>query len=323
MVWGHIAVLAGSSAILLAIAVVGVNKRDLRGQTTGVTLLDRLRANPTTRKVAERVAGSTRVSRLWIKTASEHQGLLLVCAVTMLAMGALIGPMYALIDESIKQFADQLPEALLAMVGNGDMGTPEGFYQIETFSLMAPIAVMIIAMTIGARATAGEEERRTIGILLANPVKRSTIVLEKTVAMIALAAAVGLATFAGTIGGSLLGRLGMSVTNTAAVSLMVTLLGLVFGALTLALAAATGRVKLAVYTTMGVALTFYLLNSFLPLNESVAEYARWSPFYYYLTSDPLNNGIHWGHTAVLAALFVGLVAVSVWIFDRRDLRQTG
>jgi hypothetical protein len=46
-----------------------------------------------------------------------------------------------------------------------------------------------------------------------------------------------------------------------------------------------------------------------------------SPFYYYLTSDPLVNGMHWGHGAALIALTAGLTALSTVLFERRDLRQ--
>ena len=45
-----------------------------------------------------------------------------------------------------------------------------------------------------------------------------------------------------------------------------------------------------------------------------------SPFYLYLGSDPLNNGMAWGHAAILAGLFVGLVAVSIPLWSNRDLR---
>ena len=75
---GHLSVLLGSSIALGAAAYVGVNRRDLKGQTVGTTLLDRLRANPMTKKIVDRLAGSTRVSRIWIKSVSEHQGLLIV-----------------------------------------------------------------------------------------------------------------------------------------------------------------------------------------------------------------------------------------------------
>lgn len=114
----------------------------------------------------------------------------------------------------------------------------------------------------------------------------------------------------------------MNMFNIAATSLLATLLGLVFGALALAVSAGVGRVRIAIFVPVGAALTFHLLNAFLPLSDSLAGYARWSPFYYYLTSDPLRNGMHWGHAAVLVLVTAILIALSVVFFERRDLRQT-
>jgi ABC-2 type transport system permease protein len=277
-----------------------------------------------TTKVVDRLAGSTRVSRIWIKTASEHQVLLIVTSYVMfLLMGLLIGPMYALLDESILDLADQFPETLLALFGGGDMGTPEGFYQVETFGLMAPIAVMVVAVAIAAKALAGEEEKRTMGLLLANPIKRSTVVAEKALAMVVYAIAVGFATFAGVALGSIVGGLGMSIVNIAATCLLVTLVGLLFGALALAVGAGTGRVRVAVFAAVGTALALHVVNALFSINERLAGWARWSPFYYYLGNDPLVNGMHWGHAALLAAITVALVGLSVRLFQRRDLRQTG
>ncbi len=322
--WGHISVLFVGIAIFAVAAIVGVNRRDLKSQTVAVTLVDRLRNNPLTHAAIDRLAGSARVSRIWIKTASEHQGLLFVIAALMFfMMGLMIGPMYTLIDEAMAGFADSFPEVLLSLFGGGDMSTPEGWYQIETFGMMAPIAVMVATVVIGSRALAGEEENRTMGLLLANPVRRSTVLLQKTLTMTLYGFAVGLATFAGVAGGSLLGGLGMSIGNIAATSLLVTLVGLAFGAFALALSAATGRVRVAVFGTVGVALVLFVLNALLPFNDSLVGYAKISPFYYYLSSDPLMNGMHWGHGAVLTTLIVVLVALALVLFQRRDLRQTG
>ena len=322
--WGHVAILFSGIVVLAVIAVVGVNRRDLRGHTTGVSLIDRLRAHPLTRKLADRLAGSTRVSRIWIKTLTEHQGLIIIVAyIEFLIMGILIGPMYNFIDEFLLDFADALPEAMLSLFGGGDLGTPEGFYQVETFGMMAPVAVMVVTIAIGARALAGEEANRTMGLMLANPIKRSKIVYEKTVSMVVGAVIVGFATFAGVALGSVIGSLGMSIGNIAAANVLLTLLGLVFGALALAVSAGTGRPRLAVFATIGVAMVLFVINAFLPYSESLAGLAKATPFYYYLTSDPLMNGMHWGHGAVLAGLFVVLIAASVFLFQRRDLRQTG
>jgi len=115
----------------------------------------------------------------------------------------------------------------------------------------------------------------------------------------------------------------MSPSRIAATTLLGTLLGLVFGALALALSAATGRTRVAIYGSIGSAFGLYVVNGFLPFSESFAGLAKWSPFYYYLSSDPLLNGMNWGHGAVLLGLFIVLVAAAVALFDRRDLRQTG
>ncbi len=322
--WGHLVVLFVGIGLLAALAVLGVNRRDLRSQTTRVSLVDRLRAYPLTKKIVDRLAGSARVSRIWVKTASENQGILIVVAYVMfLVMGLLIGPMYTFIDEALVRLADAFPEELLAMFGGGDMSTPEGFYQVETFGLMVPIAFMVVTVTIGARALAGEEANRTMGLLLANPIKRSTVVLEKTIAMIVQAAIVAIALFAGVVGGSMLGGLGMSPLNIAAATFLGTLIGLVFGALALALSAGTGRTRVAIYGTIGTALALYVANGFLPFSEGLEGLTKWGPFHYYLSSDPLLNGMNWGHAAVLLGLFVALVAAAVMLFDRRDLRQSG
>jgi ABC-2 type transport system permease protein len=318
--WGHIGVLLAGITLFIITAVIGFNRRDLRCQNIGVTLLDRLRSNPLTKKVANRLAGSARVSRIWIKTFSEHQVLLIITGYVMfLVMGVLVGPIYSWIPADLFDIFDQFPEALLAAFGGGDISTPEGFYQLETFGLMAPIAIMVATIAVGARALAGEEERRTMGLLLANPIKRSKIVIEKVWAMVASAITIGFATFAGVTAGSLLGGLGMDVGNIAATCLLVTLLGLVIGALALALSAATGRVKVAIFGSIGAAGVFYLASSFLPLSESAAGFAKWSPFYYYLSSDPLLTGMDWGNGAILAGLVLGLILLSIVLFQRRDL----
>ena len=325
--WGHIGVLLAGSAGLGIAGVIGVNRRDLKSQAVGVTLLDRLRANPMTEKVIGRLAGSARVSSIWVKTASEYQVHFTITAATMFfLMGLMMGPFYTAIPKEVFSAIKDLPEAMmnmLTMFGGGDITTAEGWYQIETFGMMAPLAVMVVAVAIGAGALAGEESRRTMGLLLANPVKRSKVVLEKSWTMVLYAFAVGAVTFAGVALGSVLGGLGMNTWYIAATCLLQSLVGLVFGALALALSAGTGRKNVAISGAIGAGLGFFLLNGLAFLNDTMANLAAWSPFYYYLGNDPLNNGMDWGNAAVLAAICVVLIAVSIVLFQRRDIRQTG
>ncbi|MAG35068.1 MAG: hypothetical protein CL878_02295, partial [Dehalococcoidia bacterium] len=149
--WSHVSVLFAASVVFAVASVFGVNRRDLKGQSVGVSLVERLLGNPLTRKIIGRLAGSARVSSIWFKTASEYQGMLLITAVLMfLFMGISMGPFYtAMPKEALNAFAD-FPEEIIAMVGGGDISTPEGWYQLETFGMMAPIAVMVVTVAIGA-----------------------------------------------------------------------------------------------------------------------------------------------------------------------------
>ncbi len=322
--WGHLALLVSASVALLAVAVVGFNRRDLRGQSVGASLLDRVRGNPLLNRMIGRLAGSARVSSIWVKTVSDHQTLLLVTSAAMfLVMGVMLGPMYASLPEETLSAFDAFPEELIALFGGGDLGTPEGWYTLETFGLMAPLSVILVTAVVGAGALAGEESRRTMGLLLANPISRSRIVMEKAVTMVLFGIAAGVATFAGVALGSVLGGLGMSIGNIAATSALQVLVGLVFGALALALSAGTGRTGVAVIGAAGAALAFHLLTSFANITGALSALEWLSPFHYYLGSDPLINGMDWGGAAVLAVLALALTGLAPVLFQRRDIRQRG
>lgn len=317
--WGHLALLGGASAALFAVALVGVNRRDLRGRSTGISLLDRLRTNPVTARVGERLAGSARVSRISVKTASEHQGMLFVVSAFILAMGLMMGVVYAAIEPRVADLGDALPSELLALFGGGDMSTPEGFYQIEVFGLVTPIALMVATISVAARALAGEEESRTIGLLLANPVSRSRVLAEKAITMVAFGVVVGVVTFAGVAAGVLLAGVELSISGLAATCALATLIGLLFGALSLLVGAATGRVGLAISVPVAAALVLHTMNALASLNDS--WWGVLTPFHYYLGSDPLATGWSLLNAAVLAVATLALIAVAFPAFGRRDLRQ--
>ena len=322
--WGHLLVLLVASAALLVVAMVGFNRRDLKGQSVGITLLDRIRSNSLLNRLIGRLAGSARVSSIWVKTVSDYQTLLLITSAAMfLVMGVMLGPIYASLPEETLAAFDAFPEEVIALFGGGSLSTPEAWYTLETFGLMAPLSVILVTAVMGAGALAGEESRRTMALLLSNPIPRSRIVLEKAVTMVLFGIAVGVATFAGVALGSVLGDLGMSVGNIAATATLQVLVGLVFGALALALSAGTGRTGVAVCGTAGAALVFHLLTSFANITGVVSALEWVSPFHYYLGSDPLMNGMDWGDAVALAVLAFALVGLSFVLFQRRDIRQRG
>jgi ABC-2 type transport system permease protein len=287
-------------------------------------MLDRLRANPMTKKAVDRFAGGARVSSIWFKTASEYQMTLLLACSYLFFVQLLLGWFYSAIPEETLALWDQLPEAmgaLFELFGGGDLTTPAGWFQIETFGMMAPIMIMIVTIGIGAGAIAGEEAKRTMGLLLSNPISRGRIILEKAFTMVLYAVIVGIVAFVGTWLGTLVGDMDLPWQNIAAICVLLVLIGIAGGALALAIGSATGRRGIAIWGAVGVALVMHVLNAFGNMSDVLADVQKLSPFYYYLGGDPLNDGLDWTHAAVLAAIAVVLIAVSIPLFQRRDVRE--
>ena len=323
---GYAALQVGASVVLLALAWRGVEARDLTkamgSRGVFIELADRVRSDERIARVIDRFSGSARVSRIWIKTATEGQALLLITSLVMFTMmGLLMGPMYAALEGTLAETSENLPDNLLAIAGGGDLTSPEGWYRLETFGLMAPIAVALVAGAVGARSLAGEERDRTMGLLLANPVSRRSIVLQKAFALVVHAAVVGVALFLGVVGGSILGGLGMSIVNVGAASLQVTLLGTMFGAVALAISAATGSVRHATVGTLGVFGAAYAWNAIMSIADSLDGWATLSPFEWYLGGDPLVSGIEWSSVVLFVGFTLVFLIAAVTLFDRRDLRR--
>jgi ABC-2 type transport system permease protein len=241
---------------------------------------------------------------------------------------ALLVLMYAAIwpgvrdQPSLSDFLDTMPEAFRSLfaTSGADMSTPVGYVQIELMSFMGPLIVLLYAVTQGSRAVAGEEDRRTLDLLLAVPVSRSRVVLEKAAAMVlgtlALATALGLALV-------LEGRLfdmDLPVERVAAAMLHLALLGLVFGALALAVGSVTGNAALTRGIPVGVAVVAYLVNGLGAMVSWLEPLQPYSPFYQYIAHDPLRTGVSAPAVLVATATVAVLVAVAVVGFRRRDVR---
>lgn len=318
--WGHLAVLGGAVVVLAGGALVGVNRRDLKTGAGHGGLIQRLRSHPMTEKIANRLQGKAKVSSVVVKSVSENQMLAAIAGLAIFYTALLVGPMFNGISDVLQDFSKAIPEAMLALIGGVDMGTPEGWYQTEVFSITMPAAVVVVTAMMGARALAGEEQDNTMDLLLANPIKRSKVVVEKAVAVAVIGLGLAVATFVGTMAGSLIGGLGMSWGNVAAASFLGSLLGVFFGYVALAVGAGTGNKRLAVMTTAGLAFVAYFANAFLPVSANWSGWARLSPFHYYLGNDPLVKGLNWGDVVVLTVLCLIAVGVAVPLFTRRDVK---
>ena len=118
---------------------------------------------------------------VFAKTIRDHRRALTGWSLGMAALVLLYSSFYPSIkgNAALNQYFDSLPEAVRNMVGCVDFSSPTCYIQSEIFSIMGPLLLMILAIGAGARAIAGEEEAGTLDLLLANPIARRRVVLEK------------------------------------------------------------------------------------------------------------------------------------------------
>ena len=225
-------------------------------------------------------------------------------------------------NPSLNKLAQDYPEALQAFIAFGgavDYSSAAGYLGIELFSLMVPLLLLVAAIGTGAGAIAGEEERGTLELLLANPVSRTRVVLEKAVALGLELAGLGVVLWLALWVGAVATGMDISAWHLAAATLSAVLLALAYGAIAILLGAATGRRALAIGVTAAAGVAAYLVNGLAPLVHALKVPQKLSPFYHYAAGDPLRHGISAGHLAVLLAVAVAAFALAPVFFARRDL----
>ena len=238
---------------------------------------------------------------------------------------ASVALMYALFYPSIKASAanlqaymDKLPEAFKNVIGN-DYTSAAGYLRGELFSSMGPILMLVFAIGAGARAIAGEEENRSLDVLLSTPLRRQTVLRDKAIAATGVTALLAAVLFAvvASIGPAF--DLGIGLAELAAACVMLALLAVAFGSIALAVGASTGRRVLADAVAGGFAVFAVIVNAVAPSVHALGPLRPLSPFRWYLDPDPLLSGLHPVNMAVLAGIAVAGYVVARVAFGRRDL----
>jgi ABC-2 type transport system permease protein len=162
-------------------------------------------------------------------------------------------------------------------------------------------------------------EHATLDLLLANPISRRRVALEKAGAMFLTLSLLSLVTFAALAVATAAAGMDVTLGHLAAAAFAVELLALLYGALALMVGAASGRSGLALAVAGAAAVAAYLANVLGSLVPALAPLRQASPLYQYAAVDPLRHGLTFEHAAPLAITAALLVAAAVVAFTRRGL----
>ncbi len=228
-------------------------------------------------------------------------------------------------EESLNEIVEQMPETIRSMFGM-DTAIPltsaPGYLQGRLFGSLLPLIMIVFGIGLGARAIAGSEQDGTLELLLANPVTRRAVVVERYVAMVAMIGVLT-AVFAGSLValGAPFGALeDVPASGLAGAVAGVFGITLLHATLAFGVGAATGRRAWALSSATVVAVVGYLLQGLVGLSDAIRPLRFVSPWHWYLGRNMLAQGVAPDAIVLPVVLSAVIFAAGAAAFRRRDLR---
>lgn len=264
--------------------------------------------------VAARLVRDRRRSMLWWAL-----GVLALVAFTVSLYPSIRG------EPSFDQVVQDLPASVKALVGyqtEVPLTSPAGYLHGRLFALLAPVVMLVFAIGAGAQAIGGAEEAGTLEQLLANPVTRTRLLLERYVAIVALLAGL-VVLFTGLLlamAAAVDALDGVRMSGLLGACAGVFALALLFGTLAFAVGAVTGRRGSAIAVATTAAVAGYLIQTLLAVADVLRPARYVSPWHWYLDRNMLAHGTAPVAIVVPLILSAALLAAGWAVFVRRDLR---
>lgn len=242
--------------------------------------------------------------------------------VAVFLLSALVAAFYRSIagEDAYSEVFGNLPDSLQGLLGGVDLGTPVGYLSTEMYSFFMPAVLLVFAIGRATSTLAGEEEEHTLDLLLAQPISRSRLYVQKWISVVTGIAILSIAVAIPVI---LIGDwagLDVPQANLWAATAQLFVFTVFFSALALATSAGTGRRSVGVAIAAGVAFGSYLIDGFGKSIDWLEPWRVITPWYWYDVSAALTDRMPWGSFAVLAIASLVAAAGGLVFFGRRNLR---
>jgi len=200
----------------------------------------------------------------------------------------------------------------------GQLTSPGGWLNGNIYGNFFPLIMLLLTIGYGAACLAGQDEDGTLALTAALPIRRRAIVFQKAWAM-ALQALL----LAAVVTGCVLAGRGFQLTvgpgDAVAIAAALTLMGLDFGLVTMAVGAATGRRGTALGIGTGLAAASYLLSALATTVPAIRPGRYLSLFYWSAGNDQISRGVSIADFAVLIVAGLGALLAAVAAFRQADL----
>lgn len=254
---------------------------------------------------------------LWWKSFRDARASVIGVSLALFLTAVLVAGLYPLYQDQLSD--ELLPEELRGFFGDvASIATPEGYYVSQYFAY-APMLMALVGLIAGSAAVAGEEAAGTLDLLLAQPVRRRRVLLEKVAGIVlglAVATVASLLAFLVLVPGVDIG-VGLGILALAHVHMF-------HQALLFSAAAVAASAWFSSRAQAGLGGAALMVASWVALGlgatiESLSVLREVSPFGWVDYEATLQGAWSWRGPVLDLGLVAGLVALACYGFERRDI----
>lgn len=257
------------------------------------------------------------------KTLYEKRWTVILWSIGVIAMAMLMMSFYHSFSQGgFDEVLKNVPKSFQGLIGDiASLKTVPGYVSQEVFALRIPLLTLIMGIILFSGLLAGDEADGTLQTLLAQPVSRLKLFIQKYLAGLVISFIICAMSIIGVVVGLFLIHEHMSIVRLFQSAVGVWLLTVLFGTVGFALGAITGKKGMA--GSFAGLFTFgtYLITSFVNNVAWLKTIEKISPFHYYNSPAIAQYGLRASNVLIMAGSTLILLLISLVVFLKRDIYQ--
>ncbi|HET7673758.1 MAG TPA: ABC transporter permease subunit [Candidatus Saccharimonadales bacterium] len=223
--------------------------------------------------------------------------------------------------QQLQKSFENLPDAAIQLFGgSADFFSPVGFLNSQIFFIVLPLALGILAITVGHGILGKEEQDLTIESLLSRPISRTKLLLAKALTAIIILTFVSLVCLITTL--ATIRLVDLEVADKPIILTMSAcyLMSLSLGAIAFLFSSVGRKIRGAgIGIATFIALGGYIISSLAGTVDWLRIPAKAFPFHYYQSEAILKGFYNWNNVYFFVGIIIFCTVFSWLSFRRRDI----
>lgn len=261
------------------------------------------------------------LNSITLKTVFEKRWSALAWFVALFATTVLIMLIFPTLRDTFGQALNDVPESIKGILGDAQTYQRiNGFIDIQVMAQMVFMTI-VYGIILFTGVLAGDEGQGTLQTLIAHPVSRTRVYLEKLAGASILLFLVNSSVYLGVWLGAVIVGESVDLWRLFLACGSLYLVTLAFSVIGFALGAFNGKRGFAGAIAGAFAFASYIITNLAPTVSALETVNKFSPYEYFNRPSILDNPVQWGDQLILLGICAVFIAFGYIFFVKRDIAQ--